>query len=132
GGITLEWQAPVDVERNEAVQAAQKSDIVLAFVGLSPNLEGEEMPVHVEGFDGGDRTNIDLPKAQQELLQAVAATGKPLVVVLMSGSAVALDWAQQHAAAVLEAWYPGEAAGQAIANLLTGKVNPSGRLPITF
>jgi len=132
GGITLEWQAPVDVERNEAVQAAQKSDIVLAFVGLSPNLEGEEMPVHVEGFDGGDRTNIDLPKAQQDLLQAVAATGKPLVVVLMSGSAVALDWAQQHAGAVLEAWYPGEAAGQAIANLLTGKVNPSGRLPVTF
>ena len=132
GGITLQWQPPVDALRTEAVQAAQKSDVVLAFVGLSPNLEGEEMPVHVEGFNGGDRTNIDLPKAQQDLLESVAATGKPLVVVLMSGSAVALDWAQQHAAAVIEAWYPGEAGGEAIANVLTGKVNPSGRLPITF
>src|SRR5579872_1272860 len=132
GGITLEWQPPLDVLRTEAVQAAQKSDVVLAFVGLSPNLEGEEMPVHVEGFNGGDRTNIDLPKAQRALLESLSATGKPLVVVLMSGSAVALDWAQQHAAAVLEAWYPGEAGGEAIAGVLTGKVNPSGRLPITF
>ncbi|HEV2277881.1 MAG TPA: glycoside hydrolase family 3 C-terminal domain-containing protein [Acidobacteriaceae bacterium] len=132
GGITLQWEPPVDALRQEAVQAAQKCDAVLAFVGLSPNLEGEEMPVHVEGFDGGDRTNIDLPKAQQDLLEAVAATGRPLVVVLMSGSAVALDWAQQHAAAVVEAWYPGEAGGEAIANVLSGKTNPSGRLPVTF
>jgi beta-glucosidase len=131
-GITFEWQPPVEVLRAEAVAAAQKSDVVLAFVGLSPNLEGEEMPVHVAGFSGGDRTSIDLPKAQQDLLDAVAATGKPVVVVLMSGSAVAMTWAKEHAAALLEAWYPGEAAGEAIANILTGKADPSGRLPVTF
>ena len=107
----------------------ENADMVLAFVGISPNLEGEEMPVHVDGFAGGDRTDIDLPKAQQDLLDAVAATGKPVVVVLMSGSAMAMNWAKDHAAALLEAWYPGEAGGEAIADILTGKANPSGRLP---
>ncbi len=131
-GLTLEWQPPAEALRNEAVQAAQNADVVLAFVGLSPNLEGEEMPVHVEGFSGGDRTDIDLPKTQQDLLDAVAATGKPVVVVLMSGSSVAMNWAKDHAAALVEAWYPGEAGGEAIANILTGKADPSGRLPITF
>jgi len=105
---------------------------VVAFVGLSPNLEGEEMRIQVPGFEGGDRTDISLPAAQQQLLQALAATGKPLVVVLMSGSAVAVNWAQEHAAAVLEAWYPGEAGGTAIAETLAGVNNPSGRLPVTF
>ena len=131
-GLTLDWEAPVEALRAEAVAAAQSADAVVAFVGISPNLEGEEMPVHVEGFSGGDRTDIDLPEVQKDLLQAVAATGKPVVVVLMSGSAIAINWAQEHAAAVLEAWYPGEAGGEAIANILTGRVNPSGRLPVTF
>jgi beta-glucosidase len=131
-GLTLDWQPPADALRAEAVQAAKDADVVLAFVGISPNLEGEEMPVHVDGFAGGDRTSIDLPKTQQQLLQAVADTGKPVVVVLMSGSALAMPWAKQHAAALLEAWYPGEAGGEAIANILTGRVNPSGRLPVTF
>jgi len=131
-GITLEWKAPADALREEAVHAARDSDVVLAFVGISPNLEGEEMPVHVEGFDGGDRTDIDLPRAQRDLLEAVAATGKPVVVVLMSGSAITMDWSKEHAAALLEAWYPGEAGGEAIADVLTGKANPSGRLPVTF
>jgi beta-glucosidase len=130
--VTLEWRAPADALRDEAVRAAKNSDVVLAFVGISPNLEGEEMPVHVSGFDGGDRTDIDLPKTQRDLLEAVAAAGKPVVVVLMSGSAMAMDWSQAHAAALLEAWYPGEAGGEAIARILTGKTNPSGRLPITF
>ncbi len=130
--VTLEWRAPADVLRDEAVRAAKDSDVVLAFVGISPNLEGEEMPVHVSGFDGGDRTDIDLPKTQRDLLEAVAATGKPVVVVLMSGSAMAMDWSEAHAAALLEAWYPGEAGGEAIAKILTGRTNPSGRLPITF
>ncbi len=130
--ITLEWQAPAEALRNEAVEAAKDSDVVLAFVGISPNLEGEEMPVHVTGFDGGDRTDIDLPKTQQNLLNAVAGTSKPVVVVLMSGSAIAMTWSKEHAAALLEAWYPGEAGGEAIANILTGKTNPSGRLPVTF
>jgi beta-glucosidase len=131
-GLTLEWKAPADALRMQAVEAARNADVVLAFVGISPNLEGEEMPVHVEGFSGGDRTNIDLPETQQDLLRAVAATGKPVVVVLMSGSAMAMDWSKDHAAALVEAWYPGEAGGQAIANVLTGSANPSGHLPITF
>lgn len=131
-GITFNWQPPAGSLLPEAVSVAKQADAVVAFVGLSPELEGEEMPVHVEGFSGGDRTKIDLPGAQQQMLQAVAATGKPLIVVLMNGSALAVDWAQEHAAAILEAWYPGEAGGQAIAETLSGKNNPGGRLPITF
>ena len=132
GGLTLQWLPPAPVLRDEAVRAAQRSDVVLAFVGLSPDLEGEEMPVHLPGFDGGDRTTIDLPQTQQDLLHALAATGKPLVVVLMSGSAVAVDWSKEHANALLEAWYPGETAGESIADVLTGRADPSGRLPLTF
>ena len=131
-GVLLQWAPPAEPIRQRAIDIAKNSDLVLAFVGLSADLEGEEMPVHVEGFDGGDRTSIDLPKTQQQLLDAVAATGKPVVVVLMSGSAVALNWANEHANAVLEAWYPGELGGKAIAYILNGTANPSGRLPITF
>ena len=90
------------------------------------------MPVHVEGFNGGDRTTIELPAVQREMLEAVAGTGKPLVVVLMNGSALATPWIKQHANAILEAWYPGEEAGNAIAQVLTGEINPGGRLPVTF
>ena len=90
------------------------------------------MPVQLEGFHGGDRTKINLPQLQEDLLQAVAATGKPLVVVLMNGSALAVPWAKEHAAAMLEAWYPGEEGGAAIAGTLAGDDNPAGRLPVTF
>jgi beta-glucosidase len=131
-GVTLEWIPPADALRAQAVRAAAKADAVVAFVGLSPNLEGEEMPVKVEGFSGGDRTDIKLPAVQEQMLEAVAATGKPLIVVLMNGSALAVNWAQSHAAAVLEAWYPGEAGGTAIADTLLGRNNPAGRLPVTF
>jgi len=131
-GLTLNWQPPPGSLLPEAITAAKQADAVIAFVGLSPELEGEEMPVHVEGFSGGDRTRIDLPAAQRKMLEALAATGKPLILVLMNGSALAVDWAQQHAAAVLEAWYPGQAGGQAIAETLSGKNNPGGRLPVTF
>jgi beta-glucosidase len=131
-GITLNWMPAIDAEREAAVDAARQADVVVAFVGLSPDLEGEEMPVHIKGFDGGDRTSIELPAVQEQMLEAVAATGKPLVVVLMNGSALAVDWAKQHANAVVEAWYPGEEGGTAIADVLTGAVNPAGRLPITF
>jgi beta-glucosidase len=131
-GITLNWKPAIDAEREAAVDAARQADVVVAFVGLSPDLEGEEMPVHVKGFDGGDRTSIELPAVQEKMLEAVAATGKPLVVVLMNGSALAVDWAKQHANAIVEAWYPGEEGGTAIADVLTGAVNPAGRLPITF
>ncbi|MEO6910907.1 MAG: glycoside hydrolase family 3 C-terminal domain-containing protein, partial [Edaphobacter sp.] len=131
-GISLNWRPPVETQRAEAVNVAKQSDVVIAFVGLSPELEGEEMQVHVEGFDGGDRSEIELPSVQKEMLEAVASTGKPTVVVLMNGSALAVDWAREHAAAVLEAWYPGEEGGEAIANTLAGDNNPAGRLPITF
>ena len=131
-GIDLTWQAPAAVLSNQAVQAAKQSDVTIAFVGLSPSLEGEEMPMKLAGFSGGDRTSIDLPAAQENLLQALAATGKPLVVVLQSGSALAVNWAQQHANAILEAWYPGEEGGTAIAETLAGDNNPAGRLPLTF
>jgi beta-glucosidase len=131
-GISLRWKPPVGPLRDEAVVAAKQADAVIAFVGLTSELEGEEMPIHVKGFAGGDRTDIDLPQVQQQLLDAVAQTGKPLVVVLMNGSALAVNWAQQHAAAILEAWYPGEEGGVAIAETLSGKNNPAGRLPVTF
>ncbi len=131
-GITFKWMPAIDAEREAAVAAAKRADVVVAFVGLSPDLEGEEMPVHVKGFDGGDRTSIELPDVQEKMLEAVAATGKPLVVVLMNGSALAVDWAKQHANAIVEAWYPGEEGGAAIANVIAGAVNPAGRLPITF
>jgi beta-glucosidase len=118
--------------RDEAVKVARQADVVVAFVGLSRDLEGEEMPIHVPGFSGGDRTDIALPRVQQDLLEAVAATGKPLVVVLLNGSALAVNWAEEHAAAILEAWYPGEEGGTAIAETLAGVNNPGGRLPVTF
>ena len=132
GGIYLKWAAPAQAQLDEAVTAAKQSDVVVAFVGLSPQLEGEEMPIKIDGFGGGDRTKLGLPAAQQKLLEAVAATGKPVVVVLMSGSAVAMPWAQEHAAAVIEAWYPGMEGGTAIAKTLAGLNNPAGRLPVTF
>jgi len=131
-GITLSWMPPIDAEREAAVELAKQADVVVAFVGLSPELEGEEMPVHVQGFDGGDRSSIELAAVQEKMLEAVAATGKPLVVVLMNGSALAVDWAKKHANAIVEAWYPGEEGGTAIADVLTGVANPAGRLPITF
>jgi beta-glucosidase len=131
-GATLSWKPPVDVLRQEATRIAGQADVVVAFVGLSPSLEGEEMPIHAPGFSGGDRTDIVLPKAQQQLLEALAATGKPLVVVLLNGSALAVNWAEEHAAAVLEAWYPGEQGGTAIVETLMGLNNPAGRLPVTF
>jgi beta-glucosidase len=131
-GVHLVWQPEAAVMREQAVAVARKADIVVAFVGLSPSLEGEEMPVQLDGFHGGDRTKIGMPRLQEDLLQSVAATGKPLVVVLMNGSALAVPWTKQHAAAILEAWYPGEEGGAAIAATLAGDDDPGGRLPVTF
>ena len=131
-GITLSWQPPVDILRDEAVKAARQADMVVAFVGLNPNLEGEEMPLKIPGFEGGDRTSLALPAPQIALIKALEATGKPVVIVLQSGSAVALGDLSGRAGAILQSWYGGEAGGQAIADVLSGKVNPSGRLPSTF
>ena len=132
GGLTLKWEAPQQVQLHEAVARAQQADVVVAFVGLSPQLEGEDMPLKIEGFVGGDRTSLNLPAPQLKLLDAVAATGKPVVVVLQSGSAVALHWARDRAAALIEAWYPGVEGGTAIARTLAGLNDPAGRLPVTF
>jgi beta-glucosidase len=101
-------------------------------LGITSELEGEEMPVSEDGFKGGDRTSIDLPKSEEDLLESVTATGKPVVLVLANGSALAVNWASEHANAILESWYPGEEGGAAIAQTLSGKNNPSGRLPVTF
>ncbi|HXE08758.1 MAG TPA: glycoside hydrolase family 3 C-terminal domain-containing protein [Acidobacteriaceae bacterium] len=131
-GLTFSWQPPAAALRAEAVAAARQSEVVIAFLGLSPEIEGEEMPLHVKGFNGGDRTAIELPEAQMQLVDGLAATGKPLILVLMNGSALALGSAHDKASAVLEAWYPGEAGGAAITDTLFGRSNPSGRLPITF
>ncbi len=116
----------------EAVAAAKNADVVIAVLGITSELEGEEMPVSEEGFKGGDRTSLDLPKPEEELLEAVAAPGKPVVVVLANGSALAVNWANKHANAILDSWYAGEEGGAAIAETLSGKNNPAGRLPVTF
>jgi beta-glucosidase len=126
----LVWSPPELLA--EALDVAKKADVVVAPVGISPRLEGEEMDVNSPGFFGGDRVDLDLPRTQQELLDALIATGKPVVVVLLSGSALAVNRAQQHAAAILEAWYPGQDGGTAVAETLSGANNPSGRLPVTF
>ena len=115
-----------------ALEAAKNADAVIAVVGITSQLEGEEMPVTEPGFFGGDRTSIDLPQSEEALVEALAATGKPLAVVLINGSALAVNWINGHANAVLEAWYPGEEGGAAVAETLSGKNNPAGKLPITF
>jgi beta-glucosidase len=115
-----------------AITAAKSADIVIAVVGITSELEGEEMQVEEPGFKGGDRTSLDLPMPEEELIEAVAATGKPLVVVLTNGSALSVNWAQAHANAILDAFYPGEEGGAAVAETLSGKNNPAGRLPVTF
>jgi beta-glucosidase len=129
--ITLVWRAPAEALRDEAMAAARKSDVVLAFVGLNAWLEGEEMPVQIPGFDGGDRTDIRLPAPQRVLLDALEATGKPVIIVLQSGSAVPLGGEGAKARAIIQAWYGGEQGGRAITDVLAGGYNPAGRLPIT-
>jgi beta-glucosidase len=116
----------------EAVSAARQADVVVAVVGITSKLEGEEMRVDLPGFRGGDRTSLNLPAEEEALLGALKGTGKPLVVVLMNGSALAVNWANDHANAILDAWYSGEEGGTAIAETLAGTNNPAGRLPVTF
>jgi beta-glucosidase len=132
GAAQLLWLPPADALLADAVDAVKSSDVAVVFVGLNPNLEGEEMPVNQPGFLGGDRTEITLPETQENLVKAAIGTGKPVVVVLTSGSAIAANYAAEHAAALLELWYGGEECGTAIAETLAGVNNPSGRLPVTF
>jgi beta-glucosidase len=132
GGTKLP-RLPVSADSSfEAASAARQADVVVAVVGITSQLEGEEMKVDVPGFKGGDRTSLNLPAEEEALLGALKGTGKPLVVVLMNGSALAVNWANDHANAILEAWYSGEEGGTAIAQTLSGANNPGGRLPVTF
>ncbi len=130
----LEWQGPGQLERlqDEALAAAREADVVIAAMGIAPSLEGEEMKTSAEGFRGGDRTDLGLPKVQQVLLEKLVATGKPVVLVLLSGSPLAVPWAAEKLPAIVQLWYPGEEGGTALADVLFGDVDPGGRLPLTF
>lgn len=128
----LVWHISRPDVRERAVAAARSADLVIAVAGITSNLEGEDKSTDAPGFKGGDRTAIDMPAVEEDLLKAVKATGKPLVLVMMNGSALSINWAKDHADAILEAWYPGEEGGTAIAETLAGRNNPAGRLPVTF
>jgi len=131
--VKLAWRLPGGAPPlQEALQAAREADAVIFVGGLTGDVEGEEMDVSYPGFAGGDRTDLRLPKPQRELLEALQQTGKPVVAVLTAGSALAIDWAQQHLPAILLAWYPGQRGGDAVADALFGKTSPGGRLPVTF
>ncbi len=121
-----------EISAEAALAAARDAEVVVFVGGLTADIEGEEMRVDYPGFAGGDRTDLRLPASQQKLLEAVQATGRPVVLVLTGGSALAVDWAQQHVPAILMAWYPGQRGGSAVADTLFGDSNPAGRLPVTF
>jgi beta-glucosidase len=131
GQQQLVWSEPND-KGEEAVAMAGQADVVVFVGGLSARVEGEEMRVEAPGFAGGDRTSLDLPAPQQRLLERVQATGKPVVLVLMSGSALGVNWADANVPVIVQAWYPGGEGGHAVAQLLAGDYSPAGRLPVTF
>jgi len=130
--VKLNWEMPNTNYEAEAIAIAKKADVVVLCMGLSPRIEGEQMDITLEGFNKGDRTKLELPAVQQNLIKKIAALGKPVVLVLVNGSAVAINWEKENIPAIVETWYGGQQAGTAIANVLTGKFNPSGRLPVTF
>jgi beta-glucosidase len=130
--MRLLWDTPTNNLEAEAIALAKESDVVILCMGLSPMLEGEEMKVKVDGFSGGDRLDIKLPASQTNLMKKLKELGKPMVLVMLNGSAVAINWENDNIPAILEAWYPGQAGGTAIADILFGDYNPSGRLPLTF
>ena len=128
-GETFSTASP---EYAKAVAAARTADAIIYVGGISPKLEGEEMGVDYDGFKGGDRTRIELPAGQNALLQALQGTGRPVIFVNCSGSAIAMPWEAEHLPAIIQAWYPGQAGGTAVAEILFGDCNPSGRLPVTI
>lgn len=130
--VQLVWAAPKPDLKKKALEIARQADVVIMCMGITPRMEGEEMDVQIDGFRGGDRTRIDLPDVQQHLIKEIHALGKPVVLVLLNGSALAVNWENENIPAIVEAWYPGQAAGQAIADVLFGDYNPAGRLPVTF
>lgn len=132
GDAKLLWSAPSPKMKEEAVEAAKKADAVIVVLGLSQRLEGEEMPIKVDGFAGGDRTHLNLPQTQQDLVKAIKATGKPTILVLLNGSAIAVNWENENLDAIIAAGYPGQEGGNAVADVLFGDYNPAGRLPVTY
>lgn len=133
-GATLDFDMGKEIEINldKAVEKVKDADVVLFAGGISPSLEGEEMPVAVPGFKGGDRTDIELPAVQRNLLKALKKAGKKVVFINYSGSAIGLVPETNTCEAILQAWYPGQAGGTAIVDALWGEYNPGGRLPVTF
>ncbi|MBP2161151.1 MULTISPECIES: glycoside hydrolase family 3 C-terminal domain-containing protein [Asticcacaulis] len=127
----FQWSRPSNGDE-KAMTAARSADLIVFAAGLTARLEGEEMRVAAPGFAGGDRTSLDLPAPQQKLLERLHGTGKAVVLVLMNGSAMSVNWADANLPAIVEAWYPGGEGGRAIANLLAGDFSPAGRLPVTF
>ncbi|HEY8392815.1 MAG TPA: glycoside hydrolase family 3 C-terminal domain-containing protein [Capillibacterium sp.] len=125
------WGEPATKGFAEALAAAERADVVVMCLGISPELEGEEGEV-ANSDGGGDRTSLDLPGMQQELLEAVVATGKPVILALFNGGPLTINWAQEKVPAIIEAWYPGEEGGTALADVIFGAYNPGGRLPVTF
>lgn len=130
--MKLLWSKPRKGLVEKAVEAAKEADVVVLVLGLSQRLEGEEMSIKIEGFRGGDRTNLNLPAVQEQLLDAVVATGKPVIVVLTSGGPLSVNKAQEKAAAILLAGYGGQQGGNAVADVLFGDYNPAGRVPVTY
>ncbi|MEO8406663.1 MAG: glycoside hydrolase family 3 C-terminal domain-containing protein, partial [Chitinophagaceae bacterium] len=134
--VQLVWAKPrhdsKEALKKQAIDAAMQADAVVLCMGLTARLEGEEMDINIDGFNKGDRTKLDLPIIQEQLIKEIVATGKPVILVLLNGSAVSVNWENANVPAIVEAWYPGQAAGQAIADVLFGDYNPGGKLPVTF
>ncbi|MFN8257102.1 MAG: glycoside hydrolase family 3 C-terminal domain-containing protein [Bacteroidales bacterium] len=130
--IQLIWEQHGKKMREEAIRLAKQSDLIVLCMGLSPLLEGEEMNVKVKGFTQGDRDDIKLPEIQTDLIKTIFNLQKPTVLVLLNGSALAFNWEAENIPAIMEAWYPGQDGGTAIADVIFGDYNPSGRLPVTF
>ena len=130
--ITLRAGNFVRTDYNALINRIKDADVILYVGGISPQLEGEEMPVNAPGFNGGDRTTIQLPTVQTAMMKSLYETGKPVVFIMMTGSALATPWESENLPAIVNAWYGGQSAGTAVADVLFGDYNPAGRLPVTF
>ncbi|MBU0475338.1 MAG: glycoside hydrolase family 3 C-terminal domain-containing protein [Bacteroidetes bacterium] len=130
--VQLIWSAPDNSLEQRAIEASKEADAVILCMGLSPRIEGEEMKVAIKGFAGGDRETLQLPETQREFIKKIQKLGKPIVLVLLNGSALAVNWENENIPAIIEAWYPGQSGGEAIADIIFGDYNPAGRLPVTF
>ncbi|MBC7886290.1 MAG: glycoside hydrolase family 3 C-terminal domain-containing protein [Ferruginibacter sp.] len=130
--ISFNWELPNISYKKEALRIARQADVIVMCMGLSPRIEGEEMKIKIDGFSGGDRTKLQLPEVQESLIKEITALGKPVILVMVNGSAVAINWEQENLPAIIESWYGGQEAGTAIADVLFGDYNPGGKLPVTF